>query len=350
MTLGEFARPVAETNATAEQSFRFRTTNRRHRMLNARTCRVKLLIFDAASNFAECRMWCAPARATRARLSPFTTTIMPPVPTDDALELVDVTPELAMTWLATMAANRRLNATHVERLAEDIRRGDWRQTFDPVRFNKKGELVDGQHRLSAIVAAGKTVPIFVARGLDARAMAVIDTGRARSVADAMTINGVANARKLAAAAKALYYYDLGKLASSGPAVSYAQLQRTIKAHPFLPEAVEQVVSSSIIQPHAQLAMVYCLAHEKHPKKAEEWLEAVQEGENIGKGNAAFELRKRLLSMRGKGSTTQMRGPAVAALIINSWNLYLANRRDVTPSELLWRNTRATAEDEFPAVR
>ncbi len=276
-------------------------------------------------------------------------TTVPPLSSDDAPELVDVTPAQATDWLATMGANRRLNASHVARLAEDIRRGDWRQTFDPIRFNKKGELVDGQHRLSAIVTSGKTVALYVVRNLDARAMAVIDTGRARSVADAMQINGVANARKLAAAAKVLYYYDLGKLASSGPAVSYAQLQRTIKAHPFLVDAVDQVVQNSVIQPHAQLAMVYCLAHEKHAKKAAEWIESVQEGENIGRGHPAFELRKRLLSMRGKGSKTQMRGPAVAAMIITAWNCYLANRKDVTPSELLWRNTRATEDDDFPTV-
>ena len=77
---------------------------------------------------------------------------MPPVKADDNLELMDVTPTLATQWLETMAANRKLNETHVERLAEDIRRGDWRQTFDPVRFNRKGELVDCQHRMSAIVA------------------------------------------------------------------------------------------------------------------------------------------------------------------------------------------------------
>lgn len=276
---------------------------------------------------------------------------MPPAKADEDLELVDVSAALATRWLETMAANRKLNDAHVERLAEDMRRGDWRQTFDPVRFNKKGELVDGQHRLSAIVASGKTVPLYVARNLDARAMAVIDTGRARSAADVLQINGVKNARKLAAAAKAMHYFDLGKLASSGPAVSFAQLQRTIKAHPFLGDAVEQVVQNSVIQPHAQLAMVYCLAHEKHARKAEEWIAAVQEGENIGRGNPAFELRKRLLGMRGGvGATTQIRGPAVAAMIINAWNLYLAGRKDVTASELLWRNTRATAEDEFPAVK
>ena len=273
------------------------------------------------------------------------------VKTDVDLELVNVTPAVAAQWLEMMAANRKLNVTHVERLAEDIRRGDWRQTFDPVRFNRKGELVDGQHRLSAIVASGKTVPLYVARNLDPRAMGVIDTGRARSAADVLQISGVKNARKLAAAAKALHYYNLGKLASSGPAVSFAQLQRTMKAHPFLGEAVERVVQNSMIQPHAQLSMVYCLAHEKHARKAEEWIEAVQEGENIGRGNPAFELRKRLLGMRGgAGATTQVRGPAVAALIINSWNLYLSNRKDVSTSELLWRNTRATVDDEFPTVK
>ncbi len=275
---------------------------------------------------------------------------MPPASTDASLELVEVTPELATEWLSTMGANRRLNATHVDRLADDIRRGDWRQTFDPVRFNRKGELIDGQHRLTAVVQSGRSISVYVARNLDPRAMAVIDTNKPRSVADAMQINGVANARKLAAAAKSLYYYDLDKLASSGPAVSYAALQRTIKAHPFLPDAVEQVVQSSVIQPHAQLAMVYCLAHEKHARRAEEWIELIQEGENIGKGNPAFELRKRLLSMRGKGAKTQLRGPSVAAMIINGWNLFLAGRKDVQSSELLWRNTRATEDDQFPKVK
>ena len=97
-------------------------------------------------------------------------------------------------------------------------------------------------------------------------------------------------------------------------------------------------------------MVFCLGHRKRARKAEEWIELIQEGENIGQGNPAFEMRKRLLSMRGKGAKTQLRGPSVAAMMINGWNLFLAGRKDVLPSELLWRNTRATEDDQFPKVK
>lgn len=52
---------------------------------------------------------------------------------------------------------------------------------------------------------------------------------------------------------------------------------------------------------------------------------------------------------GGGLAWLPRSP-VAAMIINGWNLFLAGRKDVLPSELLWRNTRATEDDQFPKVK
>lgn len=275
---------------------------------------------------------------------------MPPV-TGDKPELEQVTPELAQAWLEKMGANRSLNSAHVTRLAEDIRRGDWRQTFDPIRFNRKDELVDGQHRLAAIIQTGKPLDLWVVRGLEPRAMAVIDTGKARSVADALQIRGVRNSRKVAASSKLLHYYDLGRMASSGPAVSTAQIDRVIRAHPFIHEAVEAVAGQSAVQPHAPLAMVYCLAHEKHPKKADEWLAQVLEGENLRKGMPSFVLRNRMLSLRGgAGAAQQLRGPFMAAAIVLAWNAFLEGRRDFTADNLKWRAKASTAEEPFPTVK
>ena len=55
-------------------------------------------------------------------------------------------------------------------------------------------------------------------------------------------------------------------------------------------------------------------------------------------------------MRGTGSTTQMRGPAVAAMMVRSWNLYHSGElKGVTLRQLMWRTTKATAEEPFPHI-
>ena len=266
------------------------------------------------------------------------------------LQLITVTPEMATEWLDKMGANRKLNMSHADRLAEDIKRGDWHQTGDPIRFDRKGNLVDGQHRLQAIINSGRAVELYVARNLDSKAMAVIDTGKARSIADVFQIRGVENGRKLAAAIKQIFYLDNDRMASSGPAISQMQADRTLKAHPYLPDAVAKVVEAPAIQPHAQLAAVYCVAHEKHPRKADQWLAAVQKGESLRSGHPVYVLREKLLDMRGTGSTTQMRGPAVAAMMVRSWIFFNAGElKGITLRQLMWRTTKATAEEPFPGI-
>jgi len=272
----------------------------------------------------------------------------PPLPSD-GLTKITITPDLAEVYLGRMAANRTLNEAHADRLAEDMRRGDWRQTYEAIRFNRQGELSDGQHRLSAVVRSGKAQEFYVAGGLDAKAMAVTDTGRSRTFADVQAIAGEKHARKVSAVAKQVYYLDIGKATASGPAVSHAQLERTIKQHPGLREAVEKVVAVSGLQPHAQIAAVYCLAREKHQRKADQWLEALQEGANLEKGNPALVVRNKLNSNKGAGSKLQLRGPSVAAFLINGWNAFLKNEKGLTASDLQWRNTRSSANDEFPEI-
>ena len=69
-------------------------------------------------------------------------------------------------------------------------------------------------------------------------MAVTDTGRSRTFADVQAVAGDKNPRKLAAVSKQVNYLDIGKATASGPAVSHAQLERTIGQHAGLREAVE----------------------------------------------------------------------------------------------------------------
>lgn len=98
-----------------------------------------------------------------------------------ASEYMEVTPALASEWLSNAARNRKVHDVWIERYAERMKRGDWMVTDQGIAFNGDGELIDGQHRLHAVVLANRTVTMLVTRGLDHRAQLVMDQGIRRQV-------------------------------------------------------------------------------------------------------------------------------------------------------------------------
>lgn len=112
-----------------------------------------------------------------------------------------VTPELAEKWLAKNTQNRYLKRRLVERYARDMKNEAWRYTGESIKFSETGRLLDGQHRLAAILMADVTIEVEVIRGLPDDSQDFMDTGLKRSAADMLTINGHQNATMAAAAAR-----------------------------------------------------------------------------------------------------------------------------------------------------
>jgi hypothetical protein len=121
--------------------------------------------------------------AALAKLAP--PVVEPPVARtgDMQIELMTVTPEMARDWLHDNTKNRQLRETRVGFLVSAIQRGEWKLTHQPVAFDKQGVLLDGQHRLNAIVRAGIPVQMLVAKNADRASFDVIDIGDRRSLAD-----------------------------------------------------------------------------------------------------------------------------------------------------------------------
>src|SRR4051794_2644385 len=92
------------------------------------------------------------------------------------MKLVQVTPEIAREWLESNHNNRPLRGDNVKALARDMRNDDWRLVGDPIRIDRLGNLIDGQHRLAAVVDSGVTIPFYVATGLEPEDKRVIDAG------------------------------------------------------------------------------------------------------------------------------------------------------------------------------
>ena len=66
-------------------------------------------------------------------------------------ELLTITPNEASKYLANNPANRKINESVVRAMAEDMKAGRWMQTHQGIAISKTGRLLDGQHRLSAVI-------------------------------------------------------------------------------------------------------------------------------------------------------------------------------------------------------
>lgn len=108
-------------------------------------------------------------------------------PTGATVEIIDVTPEIAEQWLQKNQLNRPLSAATVARYVGIIERGEWRLTHQGVAFDVNGLLVDGQHRLWAIVKSGRSVRMVVTHGLEPEAIGAIDIQKSRTAADSIEI-------------------------------------------------------------------------------------------------------------------------------------------------------------------
>lgn len=118
---------------------------------------------------------------------------------------VTVTPELAQSWLEQRAPNRNPRDMRIARIARDIEADAWILTHQGICFRKSdGRIIDGQHRLEAIVRSGKPVLLLVTWDVSDEAMSVIDTGTSRGTADVMTISGIEHAKRKIALCRAVH--------------------------------------------------------------------------------------------------------------------------------------------------
>jgi predicted nucleic acid-binding Zn ribbon protein len=79
-----------------------------------------------------------------------------------AASIVYVTPEMAERWLGHNKVNRNLRNRRVDQFARDMRSGRWQLTGEAIKFGKSGNLIDGQHRLWAVIESGCTSRVATA--------------------------------------------------------------------------------------------------------------------------------------------------------------------------------------------
>lgn len=239
----------------------------------------------------------------------------------------DITPQQAALWLeGANLHNRPLNMKRAEALAEAIKRGEWAVNGDAVRFCANGQLLDGQHRLQAIVIAGKTVKSLVVRGLASGTFSTIDTNRkVRTPRDVMALAGVQYYSIVSAFSASIHYYEtLGQPFNAGSdKVPTAEQLLVIAQRPAVQRAAADMAYRRWCRKFIGTGLsAFCLYvfREYRPDHAAAFFDKLESGFGLEEGSPIAALRDRLMLELQPG--LQMKPLMRVALVFKAWRLYL----------------------------
>jgi len=258
---------------------------------------------------------------------------------------VTISPQFAQELLELNTNNRPVRTSSVRQISETIKEGKWIENGDSIRISKSGVLIDGQHRLEAIIQAGMPIAQDVAVGLDDQAFAVIDTGRRRSKADTISVMGLKNASILANAIDLLYAYRVNKdihimnrkVQSNEDIVQYIDQLRASGELEFIEELVSQ---SSIKNKRlkafspALWAVIDFILKGINTEQADYFIHSVVTGDGVSsrdKTSPMFLLRNKLIETVTNGKI-QFRLNYKLALVFKAWNAF---REGKVMKQLSW---------------
>lgn len=105
---------------------------------------------------------------------------------------VIVTPSFAEELLKMNINNRKVRQVHVDDLAAAMRKGEWTLSNDAIVVSEGNILLNGQHRLLAVIKSGVSCPFILYTGAEDTSYDIMDTPTVRRVADVLSRNGGVN--------------------------------------------------------------------------------------------------------------------------------------------------------------
>ena len=150
-----------------------------------------------------------------------------------AMTVETIDPRRAEEYLAANRGNRNIVQAHVAALARDIRNGQWMFNAQPICFSRSGRLLNGQHRLSAVLEAGQPVEVLVMRGLPEEAFPTYDKQAKKAPALDEMFEDFGDKALISATAVLLWRRELRPAGEPNARPTSSEIRDVIREHPEL---------------------------------------------------------------------------------------------------------------------
>jgi len=257
-------------------------------------------------------------------------------------EVMTITPEMAEHLLSLNTDNRPIRDKWVDELARCIGNGEWKLNGEPLILNGE-RLLDGQHRLLAIIKAGVSVESVVTTGVPVDTFATLGRNKPRTDADVFALLGVENRYITAGALKWIDQYLTSRV---GRSVVYSnqEMIALLESHSEVGYSAKRCAWTRTLISPSVLAASHYLFCKIDADAAESFVSQLLSGADLEVGDGVYWLRERLLN--NKLSHSSLTRKYLFALTIKAWN---ARRSGKSVRTLSWKGNSLKPEP-FPIIR
>lgn len=246
-----------------------------------------------------------------------------------------ITKEIALDILQRNSHNRPLSKAHLSHLCSQLKNGEWKLNGDAIRYNDD-MLIDGQHRLTAIVTTGIPMQTLVIEGLDSGVFDTIDTGKNRSNKDTLALLGEKDALHLSSALLLVHSYNNGFVRKH---VSNIGIQTLLKDNIEIKESMYYGHKCKHILPRSVGTGLHYLFKKKHGFKADAFFDQLSSGVGLVNRSPILTLRDKILRIKHE-SNMKIDQKTIAWYTVKAINLFVSNK---LASKII------IVGDEFPKI-
>lgn len=269
------------------------------------------------------------------------------------MTMVGVTPEIASAWLGRNRGNRAVAHKVVKQYQTDMERGQWSETCEPIKFSKTGRLMDGQHRLHALINSGVKLRFVVVVGVQDEAFADMDTGKVRSAGNVLSTEGLGDwqSRVGATAAHWILGHIAGRPLYSNVKSTNHAVRTFLLDNPKYIKSIELVEKLPRLHPpisHSLAVALHWVFRDKDAELAEKFMEGLFIGESLRRDSPVLMLRNKMkdsrLLTRNAHTASPFSTKAQMHACIKAWNLMRKGRFCTSA-----RNLFPRSDEDFPEV-
>jgi hypothetical protein len=238
-----------------------------------------------------------------------------------------ITPRLAEEMLKKNTMNRSIKPIKLLDYIRQMECNLWKEeTGESIKIANDGTIIDGQHRLMAIIKSGTSLNFLLITGLEKDVFTVIDSGATRTAGDVFQIAGVNNSRNISAGIRRYLLLKTGNTQFNGTSrISSSEALALYNARPKFWQSVYQMSDSwydksSRIISLSDFIGFYSFFWDLSNDDAFTFMDALGNGIDLSKNNPVRLLREKL--MFGKANPKFNFITSVkTAMIIKTWNLF-----------------------------
>lgn len=253
-------------------------------------------------------------------------------------EATEITPVMAQELLDHSRCIKPLHNNDIDRLVGEFNHDNFEFNGATITLNTRGQLIDGQTRLSACVKANKPFKSFIVYGVDLEGQYTKDTGRSRNVVQYLGTHGYKYPRALSASAQIIHNIILnrnddtkdGIIETSKITATHKEIIDIIESEPNLQTCVNNIFPEK--SRYMTTAIYHLIVLDYLHRYIFDKSEIADEFLNVLSGKQIADIDHPVTRLRAlfisniQRNSAKLKKPKQTMYMIKVYNLLLANKR------------------------